>query len=127
MARVEIELNGRVYPIACADGEEERVHAVAALVEERIAQIRGARGSVTETHLLVMVCLMLGDELMDVRDGLRPPPVIPAAEPAATADAGAAPSPAQPAFDAAEDAALRLALARLIDRVEDIAARVEAA
>lgn len=108
MARVEITLNGRLYPIACNDGEEERVRTLAELVEDRIQQITGARRSVTENHLLVMVCLMLADELMDLNDGLRVPDARPAV---AQID---------------EEPKLVEALSRLAQRIENIAARVQA-
>lgn len=108
MARVEITLNGRVYPIACNDGEEDRVRSLAEMVEDRIEQITGARRSVTENHLLVMVCLMLADELMDMSDGLR------------------VPEPRTVEVPIDQEPKLVAALSRLADRIENIAARVQA-
>ncbi|MGK9167803.1 cell division protein ZapA [Inquilinus limosus] len=108
MARVEITLNNRVYPIACEDGQEGRVREVAAFLAERIREIQGSVRSATDMHLMVMVGLMLGDELLDLREGKVPG--VPAAAPA--------PSPL-------EDPELAERLQKLADRIEAIAARVE--
>jgi cell division protein ZapA len=106
VARVEINLNNRPYPIACEDGQEGRVREVATFVQERIREIQGSVRSATDTHLLVMVALMLGDELLDLREGK----VAGAAAPA--------PSPL-------DDPELSSRLQKLADRIEAIAARVE--
>jgi cell division protein ZapA len=63
--RVDIALNGRTYPVACGEGEEERVRAIAAYVDEKAAQIRASAGHVSDAHLLALTCLMLGDELFE--------------------------------------------------------------
>jgi len=109
VARVEITLNNRAYPIACEDGQEGRVRDVAAFLEERIREIQGSVRSVTDMHLMVMVGLMLGDELLDLRDEKRVPAPLPVAPP---------PGPL-------EDPALAARLQKLADRIEAIAARVE--
>jgi len=106
VARVEITLNNRVYPIACEDGQEGRVREVAAFVGERVREIQGSVRTATDTHLLVMVCLMLGDELLDLREGKIP----------------GAPAPAPSPL---EDPELAARLQKLADRIEAIAARVE--
>ncbi|WP_343716957.1 cell division protein ZapA [Inquilinus sp.] len=106
MARVEINLNNRPYPIACEDGQEPRVREVAAFVQDRIREIQGSVRTATDTHLLVMVALMLGDELLDLREGKIP----------------GAPPPAPSPLD---DPELASRLQKLADRIEAIAARVE--
>jgi cell division protein ZapA len=107
VARVEINLNNRPYPIACEDGQEGRVREVASFVQERIREIQGSVRTATDTHLLVMVALMLGDELLDLREGKGP--------------AAAAPTAASPL----DDPELSSRLQKLADRIEAIAARVE--
>jgi len=106
VARVEINLNNRPYPIACEDGQEGRVREVASFVQERIREIQGSVRTATDTHLLVMVALMLGDELLDLREGKVP--------------GGAAPAPSP-----LDDPELSSRLQKLADRIEAIAARVE--
>ncbi|MEM7443871.1 MAG: cell division protein ZapA [Pseudomonadota bacterium] len=65
MARVEIVLNGRQYPIACEDGQEDRVREVASFLETRLAELRQQAPNATDSQLLVMVSLMVADELFD--------------------------------------------------------------
>lgn len=69
MARVDVNFNGRIYPIACDDGQEQRVRDVAAYVNDRLGEIKASVRSASDTHLLVMVSLVLADELFDVRAG----------------------------------------------------------
>ena len=70
MARIDITLAGRTYPIACDDGQEERVLEIARYLEGRMTEIRGSFSSVGDNHLLVMVALLVVDELFDARDEL---------------------------------------------------------
>lgn len=77
MARVDVTLNGRIYPIACEDGQEPRVLEIAAYLDGLIGEVRKAVRNVTDMHLLVMASLMVADELFDARDriaSLTPPP-----------------------------------------------------
>jgi len=69
MARVEIELNGRQYPIACEDGQEDRVREVAGFLESRLSELRQQAPNATDSQLLVMVSLMVADELFDAGHG----------------------------------------------------------
>lgn len=103
MARVEIVLNGRPYPIACEDGQEDRVREVAAFLEERLADLRQQAPNATDSQLLVMVSLMVADELFDANQK--------AGNGAAVANGG----------EASE------ALSRLAGRIEELAVRLEGA
>jgi cell division protein ZapA len=106
MARVDVTFNGRVYPIACDDGQEPRVREVAAYVNQRLNEVKSATRSASDTHLLVMVSLLLADELFDARG--------------AAADGAAG-----EADGAARDVQVAQAVARLAGRIEAIAARLE--
>lgn len=68
MARVDITLNGRSYPIACEDGQEQRVLDLAEFLEERLSDIQSSVRQGSDQHLLVMVALMVADELFDLRE-----------------------------------------------------------
>jgi len=119
MARVDIRLNGRLYPIACDDGQEDRVREVAAYVDSRLEEIKGLAQGATDTHLLVMVSLMVADELMDrsaEAEGLR-------GHLARTGEAGANGSSGGTGTGT-EDAAVAEAIGRLANRVEDVARRL---
>lgn len=107
MATVAITINGRTHELACDDGQEEHVRALAAYVDDRARQLVGAVGQVGDTLLLTMLCLLLADELNEARGA------------AAGRQSGAAPE-----FDAA---ALARGLDALSERIEAIADRLEKA
>jgi len=71
MAQVSIRINGRSYDIACDDGQEDRIHALAGYVDERVKEISGAVGQIGEQRLLVMTSLLIADELGTVQDKLE--------------------------------------------------------
>lgn len=103
MARVDISLGGRHYPIACDDGQEERVRRIAAYIDEKITSM-GSLAGATDTHVMVMASLMLGDELFEVRSRLQ----------------------AAPAENSgAEDEAVATSISQLASRLDSIAARLE--
>ncbi|MEQ9813670.1 MAG: cell division protein ZapA [Azospirillaceae bacterium] len=102
MARVDISLNGRSYPIACDDGQENRVRSIAEFLDQRMRELSRAAPSATEAQLLVMTALMVTDELFDLQE--------------AQENAAAVPNGAEAD-----------ALARLVGRVEALAGRIEQA
>jgi cell division protein ZapA len=80
MSKVQININGRIYAVACDPGEEARVRDLADMVDTRMRKLAGPGSAVGETHLLVLAGLMLADELMEakagvVRSDLAPAPV----------------------------------------------------
>ena len=101
MATIDIEAGGRRYSVACRDGEEDHLRAVAALVDRKAQDAASALGSLSEARQLLFAALMLGDEVTERRAGTSP-----AAEPA-------------------ENEAAADALERLAERVERLADRLE--
>jgi cell division protein ZapA len=67
MARVTVTIGGRVYRMACDDGEEERLAGLARDLERRIQALRSSFGEVGDQRLTVMAALMLADELHEAR------------------------------------------------------------
>ena len=107
MARVDIMINGRPYPIACDDGQEDRVRDMAAFVDDQLGRLRSTAGSASDMHLMIMVSLMLADQLFDTAGNMRQtPPPPPASRPSA------------------DDPALAARLGKLADVVEGLAERV---
>jgi cell division protein ZapA len=62
MAQVTLVIHGRPYAVACDDGEEAHLSALAAGLDARIADLARAVGPVGETRLFLMVSLLLADE-----------------------------------------------------------------
>ena len=108
MARVDITLGGRHYPIACDDGQEDRVRRIAAYIDKKITTM-GTLAGATDTHVLVMASLMLGDELFDAHARLE-------AVPAAAEDTQAM---------AREQEEVASSIAQMANRLELIATRLE--
>jgi cell division protein ZapA len=69
MGQVVLTLNGRVYRLACGDGEEERLQALAAYVREKVDALTADLGQIGEARLMLMSALLIADELFEARGG----------------------------------------------------------
>ncbi|MFC7378568.1 cell division protein ZapA [Brevundimonas sp. GCM10030266] len=81
MATVTVEINGRPYAVGCADGQEERVRALAGQFDGHVRQVAGEVGHVGDLRLFLMAGLLLADELHEARTngGTAAAPEAPAA------------------------------------------------
>ena len=68
MGQVTVTINGRKYPIACDDGQEEHVARLAAYLDKRAVELGDQVGAVSEGRLLVMTSLLVADELSEAYD-----------------------------------------------------------
>ena len=59
---VKIEVNGKVYPISCEVGEEERVIASGKLLSEVIITLDNQDNKISESKILLMAALILADK-----------------------------------------------------------------
>jgi cell division protein ZapA len=80
MANITLTIGGREFMLACADGEEPHVTALARMIDEKLAQA-GVVGQ-TEPRMLLFASLMLADELHELRRRAAPPVPAPAPAPA---------------------------------------------
>jgi cell division protein ZapA len=112
--KVDISINGRLYAVACDDGQENRVRELADMVDSRVKQLTGPGpvGGVGETQILVLAGLMLADELSETK---------------AAIGGHEKPAPAEPALDAEEEDLLIAAVDHLTDRIGGIADRLSRA
>ncbi len=67
MPQVTVNIAGKTYRMACADGEENHLEELARLLDERIAQMREAFGEIGDMRLQVMAALTIADELSETR------------------------------------------------------------
>ena len=107
MGHVNVQVNGRSYRVACEDGQEDRIARLAGEVDVRIKEMVETVGQVGDNRLLVMASLLIADELDDLRtdfDGAQ-------TDVEQTRAAGFA---------------LSTALNSLAERIETLAARLEA-
>jgi cell division protein ZapA len=71
MAQVNITVNGRVYRMACEDGEEEHVTELGARFDRAIDELRGALGEIGDQRLMVMAGILMTDRLHDAERRLE--------------------------------------------------------
>lgn len=68
MAQVQVTINGRQYAITCDDGQEAHLTRLGGYVDKRLGELVAAVGpDIGDSHLLVMVSLMIADELADIQ------------------------------------------------------------
>lgn len=65
MAQVSVSIAGRVYRMACADGEEEHLRGLGARLDAQVARLRGSFGEIGDTRLVVMAAITLADQLAE--------------------------------------------------------------
>jgi len=71
MASVNATIAGRQFRLACEDGQEDHLQALAKDMDERIAQLRGKFGEIGDTRLTVMAALMVEDQLAEALRRVR--------------------------------------------------------
>jgi cell division protein ZapA len=67
MGQVTVTIAGKVYRMACGDGEEAHLESLAALYDARIEDMRRGLGELGDMRLHVMAALMLADEMQEVK------------------------------------------------------------
>lgn len=71
MAVVSVNVFGRSYQLACAEGEEDRLTDLAAEMDERLIMLSRQMPGAGEHMLMVMSGLTMIDELRDAKESLR--------------------------------------------------------
>lgn len=67
MSSVQVTIAGRSYRMACEDGQEDHLRALAEEFDGRIAAVRGDLGEIGDARLTVVAALMLSDELVEAK------------------------------------------------------------
>jgi cell division protein ZapA len=71
MTQVNTTIAGRQFRLACEDGQEEHLQALAKDIDARIATLRQKFGEIGDTRLTVMAALTVADELAEALRRLR--------------------------------------------------------
>ena len=106
MAQITVSINGRGYPVACSDGEEQRITELARYIDAKVKGFAQELGQIGEARLLVLTALVLADELAEAQEGAGDP----------HGGNGAA----------REDGKVLSGIENLAKRIEAVAARLEA-
>jgi cell division protein ZapA len=64
MSNVTLQIGGRAYTVACAEGEEGHVSGLGSLIAEKVETMGGAHNEVRQ---LLFAALILADELHEAR------------------------------------------------------------
>lgn len=71
MAQVNLTVNGRVYRMACEDGEEAHVAELGTRFDSAIDELRVALGEIGDQRLMVMAGILMTDRLDDAERRLK--------------------------------------------------------
>ena len=115
MGQVVVKVNGREFPLSCADGQEARIRRLAQYVDAKVGDFTKAIGQVGEARLILLAALVIADELSDANEALQQ-------ERNRTRTAGGNPG-GEPTQTAAPEAAS--GLRSMAERIESIAVRLE--
>jgi cell division protein ZapA len=67
MGQINVTIGGRSYPLACGDGEEAHLTALAEHLQRKAEELTGALGTMSEPRLLLMAGILVADELFEIR------------------------------------------------------------
>ncbi|MEQ9694014.1 cell division protein ZapA [Shimia sp. SDUM112013] len=71
MPEVEIQIGGRVFEVACQDGEQHFLQSAAKMLDNEAQVLTTQIGRIPEARMLLMAGLMLADKTAGLEDRLR--------------------------------------------------------
>ena len=71
MAELAVMIAGRVYRVACDEGEEVRLGDLAQLVDAKISALRQRFGEIGDQRLIIMAAITLADERAEANTRVR--------------------------------------------------------
>jgi cell division protein ZapA len=73
-AMIDLTIAGRVYQVACREGEEETLRAAARLVDGKSREALAGLGTLSEARQFLFASLLLADQLLDKNPAAAPDP-----------------------------------------------------
>lgn len=70
MGQITVVVNEQKYSLACRDGEEEHLEALAKYVDDKAKHLVENLGNVGEARVLLMAALLVSDELLETRENM---------------------------------------------------------
>jgi cell division protein ZapA len=67
MPQINVNIAGRPYRMACAEGEEEHLQQLARQLDDKIGEMKRAFGEIGDQRLIVMAAITVSDELSEAR------------------------------------------------------------
>ena len=71
MSKRVVTLYGKEYNVNCDPGQEDRLAEIVRYVEDRMEKVAGGVGNTTEARLLMLTCMHIADELLDLKRKTR--------------------------------------------------------
>lgn len=69
MAIVELKLLENTYKISCQDNEQDNLSSLETQIKERIQENFPNRGALSESHIFLMIAIMMQDEINELQEG----------------------------------------------------------
>ena len=67
MAQVSVTINGKIYRMACEDGQEGHLQGLAQRLDDMIHSLRGSFGEIGDQRLTVMAAVTVMDDLVETQ------------------------------------------------------------
>jgi len=67
VSNITLQIGGRSYAVACADGQEEHIAGLGKAIDAKLASMGGAAGQ-NETRTLLFAALLLADEVFELKN-----------------------------------------------------------
>lgn len=67
MSQVSVSIDGKLFRMACEDGQEAHLESLAKHLDGRIGEMRKAFGEIGDLRLVVMAAITITDEFFEAR------------------------------------------------------------
>ena len=64
---MSLNINGKQYALGCDDGEEERLHHLGSLLNDKVTLLANQFGQIGDLRLMVMAGITMLDEMEDLK------------------------------------------------------------
>lgn len=71
MAQVTVTIDGKQYRMACDEGQEEHLIELASRLDQYVSHLKGSFGEIGDQRLTVMAGIMVMDELAELQKRVR--------------------------------------------------------
>jgi len=70
MAQVQVVIDGKLYRMACDDGQEDHLRLLAEKLDSKLSEMKLAFGEIGDMRLTVMAAITIADELSEANERL---------------------------------------------------------
>ena len=71
MAQVSVSIDGKIYRMACDEGQEQHLEDLASRFDRYVTHLKGSFGEIGDQRLVVMAGIMVMDELTEQQKKLK--------------------------------------------------------